>query len=86
MDFTDLLLNANSRDEIDLVLAALLTDKERESIQHRLEVVKMLLEGVPHRKIADTLGVGIATVTRGAAEMKRGKFAFLNDCLPGGHS
>lgn len=81
MDFADLLFRAETKEDIDLILSALLTDKERESIAHRLAVVKLLLEGVAHRKIAETLGVGIATVTRGAAEIKRGKFAFLHDDL-----
>lgn len=77
MDFIDLLLDAHSREELEAVLCALLTDKERVSIDQRLEVVKLLLAGVPHRKIADDLGVGIATVTRGSSEIKRGKFSFL---------
>lgn len=78
MDFIDLLLNSTTRDEVDAVLSALLTEKERASIDHRLKVARLLLAGVPHRKIADDLGVGIATVTRGSSEIKRGKFTFLS--------
>jgi TrpR family trp operon transcriptional repressor len=34
----------------------------------------MLKKGVPQRNIAQQLGVGIATVTRGAREIKMGRF------------
>jgi TrpR family trp operon transcriptional repressor len=38
---------------------------------NRLQIIEMLQQGIPQRQIADTLGVGIATVTRGSHHLKR---------------
>jgi len=55
-------------------LRAILTPQELEAIPKRLEIVKMLKQGVSQREIADKLGLGIATVTRGSRELKKGNF------------
>lgn len=55
-------------------LIGLFTEKELEEIPTRVQIVKMLKKGVPQQKIAEKLGVGIATVTRGSNEIKRGTF------------
>ncbi len=51
-------------------LDVLLTADEFEEISIRLQILKKLLKGQTQRKVAKVLGVGIATVTRGAAELK----------------
>ena len=51
---------------MDAALASLLTPAEYQEISKRLQIFKLLRDGVPHRKIAETLGVGIATVSRGS--------------------
>jgi TrpR family trp operon transcriptional repressor len=61
--------------EIELFLRAVLTAKELEEIPKRLEIVKQLKQGIPQHQIAENLGVGVATVTRGSKELKSGKFA-----------
>lgn len=55
-------------------LEGILTPKEIEEFAARIEIVKMLKAGVPQREIAEKLGVGIATVTRGSKEVQNGKF------------
>ncbi len=50
-------------------LKMMLTLKEVKEISKRLQIFKMLEQGIPQRKIAATLKVGIATVTRGSREM-----------------
>ncbi|NYS76330.1 MULTISPECIES: Trp family transcriptional regulator [Halomonadaceae] len=60
------LLAIDSPKAMDEALASLLTPAEYQEISKRLQIFKLLREGVPHRKIAETLGVGIATVSRGS--------------------
>ncbi len=55
-------------------LFGLFTPKELEEIPTRVQIVKMLKKGTPQQKIAEKLGVGIATVTRGSNEIKKGHF------------
>ncbi len=52
--------------ELHSLFEALLTPSELREIPTRLEIVKLLRTGKPQREISEELGVGIATVTRGA--------------------
>lgn len=56
-------------------LQGLLTPSEIVELAQRLEIVKQLKQGIPQHKIARNLGVGVATVTRGARELKLGRFS-----------
>ncbi|PTY37920.1 transcriptional regulator [Saccharospirillum sp. MSK14-1] len=60
------LLAIDDAQSLDAALDSLLTPAEYIEISKRLQIFKMLRAGVPQRKIAETLGVGIATVSRGA--------------------
>jgi TrpR family trp operon transcriptional repressor len=66
----DHLLALDSREAMDAALRDLLTPAEYAEIIKRLQILRMLEAGVPQRKIAEELGVGIATVTRGARALK----------------
>lgn len=57
--------------EIDAILAALLTDKELQDIANRVRIFDLLQQGVTQRAISQQLGVGIATVSRGAKALQR---------------
>lgn len=70
----DILLTLQTRGEMHDFLKGILTPQELEEIPHRLEIIKMLKSGVPQSEIAKKLGVGIATVTRGSKEIKKGRF------------
>lgn len=65
------LLRARDRRELDTLLGDLLTPSEISEISKRLQILKLLEAGLPQRQIADQLGVGIATVTRGSRALKR---------------
>jgi len=63
-----------SEKEVQEFLYALFTPQEIEAIPRRLEIIKLLKQGVPQHEIAKKLGVGVATVTRGSKELKMNKF------------
>ena len=50
------------------------TPKELIEIPNRLLIVKMLKKGAPQQEIAKRIQVGVATVTRGAREIQKGRF------------
>jgi TrpR family trp operon transcriptional repressor len=55
-------------------LESILTPAELSDLPNRLSIIKQLKAGVSQHKIAQNLGVGVATVTRGAAALKMGQF------------
>jgi TrpR family transcriptional regulator, trp operon repressor len=67
------LLAQKTAEEMEEVLRELLTSSELLEIANRLQIFEMLKQGVPQRQIAEKLGVGIATVTRGSNAMKSRK-------------
>lgn len=67
----DHLLSAESPEELDLRLEQLLTPTEYDEVVKRLQIFRMLENGTPQRQIAQQLGVGIATVSRGARALKK---------------
>ncbi len=65
------LLVQKSPQEMEKALSDLLTTSELEEVAKRLQIFEMLAEGVPQRQIAESLGVGIATVSRGSNVLKK---------------
>jgi TrpR family trp operon transcriptional repressor len=63
------------REELETFIKGILTPTELEEISRRLEIVKLLKQGMPQHEIARKLGVGVATVTRGSKEISRGNLA-----------
>jgi TrpR family trp operon transcriptional repressor len=60
--------------ELQTFFRGLFTPKELEKISVRLQIVKLLKQGLPQRAIAKKLKVGIATVTRGSREINNNRF------------
>ena len=71
------LLKMQTQTEMFEFFDGLLTPKEKMELPRRLEIVKMLKAGIPQHTIAETLGVGVATVTRGSKEVQNGKFSMI---------
>lgn len=64
------LLAARDSQTLEDLLSDLLTPSEFSEVSKRLQIFKLLEAGVPQRQIAEKLGVGIATVTRGSRALK----------------
>lgn len=67
-----LIASAKDAKEIKALLHALLTPAEYDELVTRWQIIKLLAAGKPQRDIRDQLAVSIATVTRGARELKYG--------------
>ncbi|MEA3545215.1 MAG: Trp family transcriptional regulator [Thermodesulfobacteriota bacterium] len=65
------LLAQNSPQEMEKALNDLLTISELVDVAKRLQIIEMLAAGVSQRQIAENLGVGIATVSRGSNVLKK---------------
>jgi Trp operon repressor len=78
-DIINLIDSARDKDLLEDFLLGLTTPNEREVFVQRVEIVKRLLAGEPHHKIAEALGVGVATGTRGSKELAAGRFRLLKD-------
>ena len=70
-ELTREILGLKSKEKILSFLRWILTPKEFEQLPIRLQIIKMLRKGISQRTIVKKLGVGIATVTRGANELKK---------------
>ncbi len=57
---------SRSTDLLNAFLEDILAPREYRDVARRLQIVKELKRGVSYREIAERLGVGIATVERGA--------------------
>ncbi|MFZ9520737.1 MAG: Trp family transcriptional regulator [Silvanigrellaceae bacterium] len=64
--------NARVEDSQNL-LSSLLTPSEIDALAQRLDILDGLANGTPQREISETLGVGIATVTRGSRVWQKEK-------------
>ena len=64
------LAHCHDGNDINELLTAMLTDKERHEIANRIRIFDLLERGVTQRDISEQLGVGIATVSRGAKAMQ----------------
>ncbi|EPJ43737.1 MAG: anthranilate synthase [Osedax symbiont Rs2] len=62
-------------------LDIILTDKEHEDVDKRLQIFQQLETHVPQREVSANLGVGIATVTRGAKAMRTDSYRNLEQRL-----
>lgn len=77
-ELIELLLKTKGRDGMEDLLLGILTPKELLEIPMRLQIVKLLRRGIPQQEIAEELGVGVATVTRGSREIQKGRFKVIN--------
>lgn len=68
----DALMHIESKTEAQKFLGDLCTPAEIEAFADRWQVVKMIDEAIPYRKITEDTGVSTATVTRVARFLNQG--------------
>ncbi len=71
------LISELSEDQISDFLMGILSLAELEQLITRLKIVKLLKKKVPQHEIAEKLGIGVATVSRGAKMLKEGRFDYV---------
>ncbi|MDP3941460.1 MAG: YerC/YecD family TrpR-related protein [bacterium] len=76
-EFIKALYEMDTTEKMMNFLEGILTFRELEEIPTRLQIVKMLKEGIPQHEIAEKLKIGIATVTRGSKEIQKGNFKYV---------
>ena len=69
-DLAEHFLTAKDPESMNKILHGILTPSELSEISKRLQIFRLLESGMPQRQIAEKLGVGIATVTRGSRALK----------------
>ncbi len=62
----DLLSDVEDKSHLSQLLEILMTEKEQQELINRLKIFAYLQQGSSQREISARLGVGIATVSRGA--------------------
>lgn len=75
-ELLELFARVDNSADMDAFLSAILAPSEYEDIILRLQIVKLLQEGMPQREIAEKLGVSIAKVTHGSRELQSKKNGF----------
>lgn len=71
-EIIEVLTNIHDRRIMKVFLFDLLTPKEITEIANRWQLIQLLHRKVGHRDIQRKLNVGIATVSRGARQLKNG--------------
>lgn len=75
-ELCELFASIQSIEEADMLLMDLFTQKERDSLTERWQLIKLLQEGVPQREISEKLKVSISKVTRGSIALQKSKGGF----------
>ncbi len=75
----NLLCEVNEQAHLSPLLDAIMTEKEQQEFINRIKIFAYLQKNTPQREISSKLGVGIATVSRGAKAFRQYPIA---DLLP----
>ena len=68
------LMTQTTKEQMSAALEGLLTPYEQQELINRLQIFELLSQGVSQRQVAQQLGVGIATVTRGSRALQAGSY------------
>jgi len=67
-------MTQTTAEQMSAALEGLLTPYEQQELINRLQIFELLSQGVSQRQVAQKLGVGIATVTRGSRALQAGSY------------
>lgn len=73
-DFVDLVYSIRDFDLFEDFMYGITSDKDKENLPKRVEIIKKLMDEENHHNIAEDLGVGVATVTKGSKLLAKGNF------------
>ncbi len=76
-DLLTIVCKETEKKDFAYLLESLFTKSELTSFSNRLLIIKKLKEGLSQHAIAGQIKVGVETVSRGASEIKKGKFKFI---------
>lgn len=76
-DFVELIYSIRDFDLFEDFMDGITSDKDKENLPKRVEIIKKLLDAQSQHNIAKELGVGVATVTKGSKLLAQGKFKVL---------
>lgn len=76
-DLLRVLAHLDDPEAIERLLEDLLTPAELDSVRERWGIVTRIADGRTQRAVRDELGVAIATVSRGAQQLRRSKGGFV---------
>lgn len=76
-ELAEALVSVGSAEEMECFLQEVLTDAELRDITLRWQLLELLVEGLPQRKIADTLQISLCKITRGSRILKKQKSVCL---------
>ena len=68
----------SSSADLESFLIAIFTPDELRQLNTRLKIIQKLKTKTPQQKIAQQLGVGVATVTRGSKVLQNPRFKNIN--------
>ena len=68
---SDVLCDIRDPEQMRWFLEEILTPAERRDLSLRWQLMKMLKQGIPQRKIAKELGISLCKITRGAKILKQ---------------
>lgn len=85
LELSEYLCEIQSPEKMKTLLSELLTPAEQSNLFLRWELMKLLKEGVSQRKVADSLGISLCKITRGASLLKD-ENSVINEILKIYHS
>lgn len=76
-NFIKILQQLKTKSEFDAFISGIMTSNELDQIETRIQIIKLLKQGFSQHQVAAKLGIGVATVSRGAAELKKDEFKYV---------